>query len=75
LEIRWQPIKNLYTSAIAQVGGVGNRPLDFVEKPEYFLGYGLRASYNTVAGPLEITVHRSSAINRTLVYFNYGFWF
>lgn len=75
LDLRWQPYKNLFASALLQAGGVGNRPSDFIEKPEYFLGYGLRASYNTVAGPLEITVHRSSAINRTLVYFNYGFWF
>lgn len=75
LDLRWAPLKNVYLSTLLQVGGTANKPLDFIERPEIYIGYGLRGSFNTVAGPLELTLHRSSAINRTLLYFNYGFWF
>jgi NTE family protein len=68
--------KNLFLTALVQVGGTANRPSGFVRLPEWYLGYGFKMGYMTLAGPIEVAIHRNAAMGgRTLLFFNYGYWF
>ncbi|MCC5915727.1 MAG: patatin-like phospholipase family protein [Cryomorphaceae bacterium] len=75
LDVQWEWRKNMYLVAMTNIAGVGGRPSSLYADPEWHLGYGLKVGYSTMAGPLELAIHRSTATGSLLGFFNFGFWF
>lgn len=59
-------------------GNIGKNTLEFEEifnNNSYLYGYGGTIGYNSVVGPIEITVMASNVNQDIVTYLNMGFWF
>jgi NTE family protein len=74
-DLRFEARKNLFATFALQLGATADRPSGFIKDSEWYLGYGLKAGYLTIAGPIEVGLHSNSNFDRVLFFFNYGYWF
>ena len=75
LEARWNPLGNLYVSALAGALQHDNGIVSLVKdlRPDVW-ALGLEAAYDTFAGPIKFNVHWSN-IHKWGVYLSFGFDF
>jgi NTE family protein len=73
--LRYNIIKKVYTSIQLDLGAIQNNFTDLFNPDRFLLGYGIRFSYNSFIGPVEITFMDSNRHTKPGVYFTLGHWF
>lgn len=76
-DFRFRILKNNYITAMANIalGGSEDSTLSDVDTFYGMIGAGLKYSFNSVIGPIELDVHWRSRNNKTGAYFNIGMYF
>jgi NTE family protein len=57
------------------IGNTGHKPENLFLLANAFQGIGLTYGYNSVFGPVELTVMASNYSNKALTFINLGYWF
>lgn len=73
--LRYNYLKNLYVSAALDAGIINNSLNQYFVNQDLIFGYGIKFSYESFIGPVEIAFMNSSHHTGTTVYFNLGYWF
>jgi NTE family protein len=66
---------NIYVTFRANLGKTGYEPSDLFTLKDFKIGYGVSMQYNTMVGPLGITLSSSNVTKGLLGAFHLGFWF
>jgi NTE family protein len=66
---------NIYVTFRTNLGKTGNELSDLFTVKDYKIGYGVSMQYNTMVGPLGITLSSSNVTRNLLGAFHLGFWF
>ncbi|MCH8553682.1 MAG: patatin-like phospholipase family protein [Schleiferiaceae bacterium] len=75
LDFQYEWRKNLYVTPMLNAGNVAHGFVDIPFDTEWFLGYGIKFGYATIAGPLEISFHRSNTSRSLFGFLHFGHWF
>ena len=75
MEARWNPLGNLYVSALAGAMQYDNKFVSLVKdlRPDVW-AFGVGAAYDTIVGPIKLNVHWSN-IHKWVAYISLGFDF
>jgi NTE family protein len=73
-DIQYQIVKKHYLILSANAGKIASLPEKLISKGINISGYGITYGYNSLIGPLELTI-MDSPENDLLYYLNIGFWF
>ena len=61
-ELRFNPVGNLYLSALAGAISADDKLIELVKHPlPDLFGFGAEAAYNTIVGPIRLSLHWSNA--------------
>ena len=61
-EMRFNPVGNLYLSALAGVISADDKLIELLKHPlPDLFGFGAEAAYNTIVGPIRLSLHWSNA--------------
>jgi len=74
-QLRYQLINKVYAGVQVDLGAIQNSFSDLFNPDKFMLGYGIRFSYNSFIGPVEITFMDSNQHTKPGVYFTLGHWF
>lgn len=74
-KLRYQLINKVYAGVQVDLGAIQNNFPDLFNSDNFLLGYGIRFSYNSFIGPMEITFMDSNQHTKPGVYFTLGHWF
>jgi len=75
VDLQYELQKNTYVTALFNLGTLGRRPSDFYNDPEWVMGYGIKAGFVSIAGPIEVAIHRNTSTGSIFGFFNFGYWF
>lgn len=75
LNLQWQIVKNHYITLRSNIGTTADLYPNLLNFPSRISGIGLSYGYNSLAGPLEISIMRSFETAKYLTYINIGYWF
>jgi NTE family protein len=74
LKLQYNFIKNFYATLMADVGQNQIEFDDFLVTKNIIVGYGLKVSYNSFVGPVEIAFMGSNLLPGASVFFSVGYW-
>jgi hypothetical protein len=74
LKLQYNFIKNFYATLMADVGQNQIEFDDFLDTKNIIVGYGLKVSYNSFIGPVEIAFMGSNLLPGASVFFSVGYW-
>ncbi|MDR2848356.1 MAG: patatin-like phospholipase family protein [Bacteroidales bacterium] len=66
---------NIYTTIRTDFGKMEDEFLQLLEPVNFMLGYGLSVEYNSIVGPVGVTLSSSNVTQSLLAAFHLGFWF
>lgn len=75
LKLQYNVYKNLFLTARADAGAVENDSQELFAAKNFLCGYGITASYNSIIGPVELTLMGSNMNSGPLLFVNLGFNF
>lgn len=75
LDVQYNLQRNTYITALINVGNIAKRPSGFFTDPEWLVGYGVKVGFLSIAGPIELTIHRNTSTGSIFGFFNFGYWF
>lgn len=75
LNLRYQFITHHYVSIVLNVGESDYSLESIINPDNYFKGAGISYGYDSMIGPLELSIMGSDVHKGVLAYFNLGFWF
>jgi NTE family protein len=74
MNLQYNFFPKLYATLMADFG-INEMSLENVDDIEPFLGYGVKISYNSFVGPIEIAAMSSNLDSSISTFLNIGFWF
>ncbi|RLD33523.1 MAG: hypothetical protein DRI88_01615 [Bacteroidetes bacterium] len=75
LDLQYNFYQKLYLTLMGDFGATSWFLADLFTKERFLVGYGLKASYDSFIGPVEISVMGSNIYHGASFYFAIGFWF
>ncbi len=66
---------NIFVTFRTNLGKTGEELADLLSFDDYLLGYGVSVQYNSIVGPLGVTLSSSNVTRSLLAALNVGFWF
>jgi NTE family protein len=75
LNFQYQILPNHYLSFAGNLGQLGNNPRQWIKSSPLLSGLGLSYGYDSILGPIELTVMTPADKSGLLYFINIGFWF
>ncbi len=75
MDMQWQLYKNHYLLFRGGVGKVAETMEQMLNFDNLVFGYGLTYGFNSVIGPIELTVMSATENHKIIPFFNIGVWF
>lgn len=73
--LRYNLAKDFYLTGAIDLGEIGDNFRNPLETSGLIVGYGLKLSYDSFIGPVELSLMNSNQPERAILYFNLGYWF
>lgn len=73
--LRYNFAKNFYLTGAVDLGEIGDNFRNPLEKSGLIVGYGVKVSYDSFVGPMELSLMNSNQPEKSILYFNLGYWF
>lgn len=74
LKLQYNFIKNFYATLMTDIGQNQIELDEFLDAKNIMVGYGLKVSYDSFIGPVEIAVMGSNLLPGASVFFSVGYW-
>lgn len=75
VEFQWNVYKNHYFIASGNLGKTSSSLENMFSTEDWFNGIGITYGFNSVIGPLKITLMKSNRNNKVIPFVNLGLWF